>query len=173
MLPAGQPVESFAPPSLAVPVLTPCVLEACRHTSMHIWLAACMEMPAAWLQCQAQCQVCGLSVFIRHGIHPACRPQARAGAGTAPPRDNTGGALPSIADIQAGRTPTLRHVPQAARSLWCKVLTKALAAVVRYNDLCSWQELLMLPQCVLNAPPHTGRKHAKAAAAYTAAMGRW
>ena len=39
--------------------------------------------------------------------------------------------------------------------------------MVRYNDLCSWQELLLLPQCVLNAPPRGGRKHAKAAAAYT------
>ena len=33
-----------------------------------------------------------------------------------------------------------------------------------YNDFRSWQELLLLPQCVLNAPPRGGRKHAKAAA---------
>ena len=96
------------------------------------------DVPAAWLRAQGRqrCQVCGLGVSIRHGIHPTCRPQARAAAGQdgAMPRDGPADALPSIAEIQAGRTPTLRHVPAAARSLWCKVLTKALAAVVHYND---------------------------------------
>ena len=115
-------------------------------------------MPGVWIEC----------------VHPPwrapCRPQARAAAGQdgAVRRDDPLQALPSIAEIQAGHTPTLRHVPAAARSLWCKVLTKTLA-VVHYNDLCSWQELLLLPQCVLNAPPRGGRKHAKAAAAYTLA----
>ena len=141
------------------------------HIDAHLAGSLQGDVPAAWLRAQGRqrCQICGLSVSTRHGIHPTCRPQARAAAGqpAVGVRDGPFAALPSIAEIQAGRTPTLRHVPAAARSLWCKVLTKALAAVVHYNDLCSWQELLLLPQCVLNAPPRGGRKHAKAAAAYT------
>ena len=141
------------------------------HIDAHLAGGLQGDVPDAWFRAQGRqgCQVCGLSVSTRHGVHPTCRPQARAAAGQdgAVRRDDPLQALPSIAEIQAGRTPTLRHVPAAARSLWCKVLTKALAAVVRYNDLCSWQELLLLPQCVLNAPPRGGRKHAKAAAAYT------
>ena len=141
------------------------------HIDAHLAGGLQGDVPDAWFRAQGRqrCQVCGLSVSTRHGVHPTCRPQARAAAGQdgAVRRDDPLQALPSIAEIQAGRTPTLRHVPAAARSLWCKVLTKALAAVVHYNDLCSWQELLLLPQCVLNAPPRGGRKHAKAAAAYT------
>lgn len=143
------------------------------HIDAHLAGGLQGDVPDAWFRAQGRqrCQVCGLSVSTRHGVHPTCRPQARAAAGQdgAVRRDDPLQALPSIAEIQAGRTPTLRHVPAAARSLWCKVLTKALAAVVHYNDLCSWQELLLLPQCVLNAPPRGGRKHAKAAAAYTLA----
>ena len=56
------------------------------------------------------------------------------------PRGGSAVGLPSISEIQAGRTPTLRHVPVVARSLWCKVLTKAFAAVVHYlpyHSACS------------------------------------
>eukprot|EP00435_Cladocopium_sp_Y103_P050554 s2413_g15.t1 len=123
------------------------------HIDAHLAGSLQGEVPAAWLQARGRqrCQVCGLSVSTRHGIHPTCRPQARASAGPdhAAPRDGSA-TLPSIAEIQAGRTPTLRHVPAAARSLWCKVLTKTLAAVVHYL------------------------KHAKAAAAFTVdRLRRW
>ena len=59
-----------------------------------------------------------------------------------------------------------RH-PASARHLWSQVLTRALAAVVHYNDSRAWQELLMLLQAVLCAPPPTGRKHKRASAAFT------
>lgn len=140
------------------------------HIDAHLAGSLQGDVPAAWLQAHSRqrCSVCGLSVSTRHAIHPTCRPQARAAAGAPRGVPRAGStSLPSVSEIQAGRTPTLRHIPPAARSLWCKVLTKALAAVVRYNDLSSWQDLLALPQCVLNAPPRGGRKHAKAAAAYT------
>ena len=51
-------------------------------------------------------------------------------------------------------TPTLRHVPAAARNACNQVLTRALAAVVTSNDKVFWRELLMLTKCVLCA---TGR----------------
>ena len=75
--------------------------------------------------------------------------------------------MPSLDAILLGHTRTLRHVPAAARSLWGKVLTRALAAAVHHNDTRAWQELLMLPQAVLDVPQRGGRKHAKAVAANT------
>ena len=139
-----------------------------HHIDNHLAGSLAGTVPAAWLQAQGRqrCTVCGLSVSTRHGIHPTCRPAARHavdGAGDAA----DGHPLPSFETIQAGRTRTLRHVPTAARYLWGKVLTRALAAAAHHNDKRAWCELLMLPQCVLGAPPRAGRKHRKAAAAYT------
>ena len=62
---------------------------------------------------------------------------------------------------------TLCHVPAAARSLWGRALSHALASVAHHNDERAWREFLMLPQCVLCPPPRKGRRHHKAAAAYT------
>ena len=93
----------------------------------------------------------GLSVSSRHGIHPTCRPAARAAAG-APRSAAAGDTLPSLDAILLGRTRTLRHVPAAARYLWGKVLTRALAAAAHHNDIRAWQELLILPQAVLDVP---------------------
>ena len=68
--------------------------------------------------------------------------------------------LPSFHDIQAGCARTLRHVPAAAAG--------------EYNDERAWREFLMLPQCVLGAPPRGGRKHRRAMAAYTVdRLQRW
>lgn len=50
---------------------------------------------------------------------------------------------------------------------WSQVLTRALTAVVHNNDDKAWRELLMLPKCVLCAPNRGGRRHRKAAGAYT------
>jgi hypothetical protein len=97
-----------------------------------------------------RCSECGLSVSARFGVHPTCRPAARAAAGL-PREPNVGDTLPSFDAILLGRTRTLRHLPAAARYLWTKVLTRALA-VVHHNDARAWQELLMLPQAVLDAP---------------------
>ena len=105
---------------------------------------------------------------MQHGVHPSCRPAAReAVADPGGVREGDALPLPTFDEIQAGRTPTLRHVPGRARWLWARALTRAFAAVVHYNDERSWRELYMLPQCVLDPPARGGKKHAKAAAAYT------
>ena len=140
------------------------------HVDAHLAGTLQGEVPAEWLHAnnRTRCLVCGLSVAANRGVHPTCRPAYRAAAGNQPADDTMGGeALPSFADIQAGRTRTLRHIPAAAKSLWTRTLSRALAAVVHSNNPRSWQELLMLPQTVLDAPPRGGHKHAKAAAAYT------
>ena len=140
------------------------------HIDAHLTGSLQGEVPASWMQSKRRqrCPVCGCSVSTQHGVHPTCRPAARQAAGTpCAARQEVGPQLPTLQEVQAGRTPTLRHVPHAARSTWARVLTRALAAVTHHNDLRSWQELLMLPQCVLDAPRRGGRKHAKAAASYT------
>lgn len=106
-----------------------------------------------------RCSERGLSVSARFGVHPTCRPAARAAAGL-PREPNVGDTLPSFDAILLGRTRTLRHLPGAARYLWTKVLTRALAAVrLGKNCSCYPRRCLMLLG--------SGRKHAKAAAAYT------
>lgn len=47
------------------------------------------------------------------------------------------------------------------------MLTRTLASVAHHNDPKAWKELLMLPQCILCAPPRGGRKHKRAVAAFT------
>ena len=126
------------------------------HIDAHLSGALVGEVPTAWLQQtgRTRCLVCRLSVSERHGIHPTCRPEARAAAvGPRPSLDAGGPALPTLAAIQAGQTPTLRHVPALARHTWGQVLTRALASVAHRNDERSWAELLMLPQTVNTARP--------------------
>ena len=137
------------------------------HVDSHLSGALEGDVPAAWLEARGRirCVVCGLSVSDRRGIHPTCRPQARAAAVA----DNAMDAdldAPSMEAIQAARTATLRHVPAAARHAWNQVLTRALAAVAHRNDAEAWRELLMLPKCVLCAPGRRGRKHNKVVAAF-------
>ncbi|CAE7834746.1 unnamed protein product, partial [Symbiodinium necroappetens] len=145
--------------------------EASMRAHIDAHLAGTLEgdVPAGWMQARGRirCPVCGLSVSERHGVHPTCRPEARAAAVQTDNMDVDGLALPSFEAIQAGRTRTLRHVPLAARHAWNQVLTRALAAVVHHNSVETWLELLMLPQCVLCAPGRGGRRHRKAAAAFT------
>ena len=108
------------------------------------------------------------SSSARCGIHPTCRPEARAAAvDAADPMEVDGLELPSLQAIQSARTPTLRHVPAAARHTWCQTLTRALAAVAHRNDEQAWRKLLMLPKCILCAPLRSGRKHKRAVAAFT------
>ena len=79
-----------------------------------------------------------------------------------------------MSELQSSRTPTLRHVPLSARSLWARCFTRALAAFAEYNDERAWVHLLMLPHTVLCAPPRGGRKHQRAAAAFTVErLQRW
>lgn len=145
-----------------------------RHVDLHLTGHLSGDVPPAWLHARhrTRCPVCGTSVATRFGVHPSCRPEARAAA----PGDGPGGradgirsteALPAWTDIQAGQTPTLRHVPPSARPAWAQLLTRTLAAVATYNDERAWLELLMLPQAVLCAPVRGGRRHHKATAAFT------
>lgn len=139
-----------------------------HHIDAHLAGTLQGDVPQDWLQAQGRtrCLVCGLSVSVRHGVHPTCHPALRAATPqTAPQQPER--RLPTFQEIQQGGTPTLRHVPHSARHLWSQTLARTLAAVVHHNDEQSWRELLMLPRCVLGVPPRGGRKHAKASAAYT------
>ena len=51
--------------------------------------------------------------------------------------------------------------------LWQRALSRALSAVVHPKDKRSWQEPLMLPEKMLDAPARGGRKHKRARVAYT------
>ncbi|CAE7225374.1 unnamed protein product [Symbiodinium natans] len=147
------------------------------HIDAHLAGAAGGEVPQAWLQAngRTRCLVCGLSVSEKFGIHPTCRPAARAAAvAEGDPMDTDDLDLPSFEAIQAARTATLRHVPAKARHLWNQLLARALAAVAHRNDEEAWRELLMLPQSVLCAPARRGKKHARAVAAFVLdRMQRW
>ena len=148
-----------------------------HHIDSH--LAGILEggVPADWMQAhgRTRCHVCGVSVSMRHAVHPTCRPAARdAVEQVSAPRAADDSLLPNFEDIQNGRTRTLRHVPAAARYLWGKVLVRALASVAHHNDDRAWRELLMLPQSVLETPLRGGRRHRKASAAYTQdCLQRW
>ena len=131
-------------------------------------------MPAAWLlqaQNRQRCSICGLSVSVRCGVHPTCRPEARLAEGPPPVAGDAGHVGEwtgqTFEDIQKANTPTLRHVPAAARHAWSQARARALAAAGHHNTEHAWRELLMLPHCVLCAPPSGGRKHRRAVAAYT------
>ena len=146
------------------------------HVDAHLAGLLAGDVPEEWLAARRRhrCAVCGLSVAARFGVHPTCRPAARdaapavhTGDGGALPGASAQPGLPTLADIQAAGTATLRHIPARARALWNQVFTRALSAVVSYNTERCWAELLMLPQAVLCAPGRGGRKHQKAVAAYT------
>ena len=91
------------------------------HVDAHLSGSLLGQVPSDWLQARGRqrCGVCGLSVATRFGIHPTCRPAARAAAPPAArrPAGPDDGALPSVSELQSSRTPTLRHVPLSARSV--------------------------------------------------------
>lgn len=144
-----------------------------KHVDAHLAGSLAGRVPADWLQHRdlQRCLVCGLSVATGFGVHPTCRPTARAtaGSGMARPRPHSSadGPLPSLTEIQCSNTPTLRRVPAGAKYAWAQAVTRACAAVADYNDEQAWVHLLMLPQAVLCSPPRGGRKHQRAAAAFT------
>ena len=147
------------------------------HIDAHMAGSISGDVPAAWLaqHNRQRCAVCGLSVACRFGIHPTCRPEARAAmAGHMQDTEPGTHSLPSILEIHGSNTPTLRRVPRAARHSWSKALTRALALAHHHNTEAAWKQLLMLPQAVLDAPPRGGKKHHKALAAYTLdRLARW
>ena len=72
------------------------------------------------------------------------------------------------------RARTLKRIPAAARGAWAQVLVQSLSKAVQSNTVRAWTELLMLPKTVLCPPPRRGKKHRKAAAAYTLdRLSRW
>lgn len=129
------------------------------HIDAHLAGTLAGHVPTTWMQQQQRqrCGVCGLSVSTRYGIHPTCRPEARASAAGRAEAHGANDRLPSLLAIQGGATPTLRRVPAAARHSWGKALTRALSAVQHNNTEAAWQELLMLPQTVLDALPREAR----------------
>ena len=141
------------------------------HIDSHLAGTLQGNVSDQWLRdsSRQRCPVCGLRVSTRFGTHPTCQPSVRAalGAATAPRPATEAQGLPTLDQIQGSRVRTLRHIPATARFLWGQALIRAVAATVHYNDLKAWTELLMLPQCVLGAPPRAGRRHRRAAAAYT------
>ena len=134
------------------------------HVDAHFSEALQGDLPGRWLQAQGRqrCPVCGLNVSIRHGTHPTCRSSARAAVGHGRAPRAAGPTLPSFDEIQASQTPTLRHVLKASLHF-----TRCLASVVHDNDATAWQELLILPRTVLDAPRRGGRQYQKAVASYT------
>ncbi|CAK9104925.1 unnamed protein product [Durusdinium trenchii] len=116
------------------------------------------QVPQQWLtdNNRQRCMVCGLSVSVRSGVHPTAR---AAFSGSDAGRAAAALTLPSLDELQSAQGRALRHIPAAARFLWGQALGRAFAAAAHHNDLRTWTELLMLPQCVLSAPPRAGRRH--------------
>ncbi len=82
--------------------------------------------------------------------------------GARPPRPQASTDLPPLQDIFCGKGRTLKYVPGKAKSAWATVLAGALAVAVAFNTAEAWQELAMLPGCVLRPPPYTQNKNSKA-----------
>ena len=140
------------------------------HVDAHLSGHLQGDVPDDWFRAERRqrCEVCGLSVSVRFGVHPTGRAQTRgAPAASSTQQSQPSMPLPELSAIASSRSSVLRHVPPQAKGAWCQVLTRALAAAVHFNTVAAWTELLMLPQAVLAAPPRTGRKHRKATAAFT------
>ena len=165
-------------PVPVAPALMPHLLEvgaaavACKPTSMTTVLAPSpgTSLPPTLAQHSlCQCQVCGLLVSRRfNGVHPRCRPEARAApSGPQPQPAQQQPVGPDLCDVFQARIPVQRHVPKAARSVWAQCLARALANVSACNSLQSWRDLLMLPKAVLRPPRRGGAKRRDAAAQHT------
>lgn len=114
------------------------------------------------------CTECGLLLSQRYnGVHPRCRPAARAAMGLAAVPHGEADLGPDIAQVCAAGVPVLRHVPKAARGVWAQCLARALAAVATTNSMAAWGQLLMLPKAVLMPAPRGGAKRREQAARFT------
>ena len=121
------------------------------------------------------CTECGLLLSQRYnGVHPRCRPAARAAMGLAAVPHGEADLGPDIAQVCAAGVPVLRHVPKAARGVWAQCLARALAAVATTNSMAAWGQLLMLPKAVLMPAPRGGAKRREQAARFTSRRcARW
>ena len=141
------------------------------HLNDHCAGSLAGEVPAAYLaqHSLSPCQVCGLLVSRRfNGVHPRCRPEARAAPpAPRPEQAQAQAAGPDLGEVFHARIPVQRHVPKAARSVWAQCLARALANVTACNSLQAWRDLLMLPKAVLRPPRRGGAKRRDAAAQHT------
>ena len=150
------------------------------HVDSHLSGALAGHIPTSFLEShhRCKCRVCGLCVAASRGVHPRCRASERqaarpasstngqapsGGSGNAPPGAAMEVGRPSMHDVFTARIPTLRYVPHRARSKWSQVLVRCLAAVVLYNNLTVWGDLLMLPKAVLCVPQGSSKDEATAA----------
>ena len=79
------------------------------HIDAHMAGSISGDVPAAWLaqHNRQRCAVCGLSVACRFGIHPTCRPEARAAmAGHMQDTEPGTDSLPPILEIHGSNSPT-------------------------------------------------------------------
>ena len=159
------------------------------HLNAHLSGSLQGQVPREWLSThgKSSCPVCSLCVAASRGTHPSCRPALRAASaahGTRQPEAAIHAAdplptvqvdvLPSIEEVLSAKTATLKRVPKAARALWSQALVRSLASAVAYNTVAAWTLLLMLPKATLCSPKRGGRKHEKAAAAFTVdRLSRW
>ena len=104
------------------------------HINSHLSGQLEGSIPDAWLSAHGKCSCrhCGLLCAASRGVHPSCRASERRSA--APTARSTGtddpghpvapqaAALPSLDDVFRKRVPTVKHVPQKARSLWARCL---------------------------------------------------
>ena len=92
------------------------------HLNDHCAGSLAGDVPAAYLAQHSlcQCQVCGLLVSRQfNGVHPRCRPEARAAPpGPQPQPAQQQPVGPDLCDVFQARIPVQRHVPKAARSVW-------------------------------------------------------
>ena len=137
-----------------------------NHTDAHFAGSLQGDVPATWVDSHSRtrCLVCGLSVSRAHGVHPTCRPAARAAAVDGAARMDTDGLqLPSLNPIQAPRCGVFPASPATAGTKCLQGLLPQ--CVVHTNDDKAGRELLMLPKCVLCAPPRFSPRHHKAVGA--------
>jgi len=138
------------------------------HLQEHVSGREKGSLPADFLSLHKLdlCKKCGALITQRcNGACPSCWPALRAPhlAATA-----SSSQLPSLHDIFARRTSTVKYVPKVARPLWARCLSRALAAAVASPcSTAAWVELFMLPKCVLVRPPRNGGKHKEQAGAFT------
>ncbi len=151
-----------------------------HHINSHLTLGE-HSLVEAWMTAnnREQCRWCRCCVAAGRGIHPTCAAQERrqSHAGSQHPNldalneddddADMRSPLPTLDTIMSSKVRTLKHVPKKARLLWAQAFTRAMAQVNDTQSVQAWTELLMLPKCVLLAPPRGGKKHRNKSAAFT------
>ena len=134
-------------------------------------------VPQAFLDAHnlRSCSVCGKIISNRfNGTCPSCRPSQRAEESNNPNSASQTTALPSFDDVCTARVRLLKYVPRGARAAWGQALAQTTAGTIFHNSLQAWNELAMLPKCVLFAPPRQGKSNRTETTAFVKARcERW